>query len=348
MGSHLFRLSQLQPQLQREGGSRLAATKSNFPQLQGQSLYKLVLEPHALREPHWHANADELGYCLQGSALVSMYASGDQKEAFLVSAGDAFFIPSGALHSLETVGEEKAVFILQFSHEQPEDFGLSAAFGMFSDAVLGNTWEQPAELFHTIERSTQELFITKTQQSSPLSREVHYSSAYRFALEASAPLLSNPFGRAKVARQNVWPVLTRQALYSLTLWGAGMREPHWHPNTAEMGYVADGKGRMSLLSPDGQVETYEMEQGDLYFIPKAYPHHIECLTESLHILIFFDQPMPFDIGFTASVKSFSDESLAAIFHTSKDFFNKLPTYYQDLFFVKKANPLDPPDGTLHR
>ena len=70
-----------------------------------------------------------------------------------------------------------------------------------------------------------------------------------------------------------------------------MREPHWHPETAEMGYIASGRGRITILNPGGRTETFEIVRGDTYFIPPAYPHHIENLgREELHILIFFDQP----------------------------------------------------------
>lgn len=118
-----------------------------------------------------------------------------------------------------------------------------------------------------------------------------------------------------------------------------MREPHWHPETAEMGYIAKGKGRMSIISPSGKVDTYQMKQGDIYFIPKAYPHHIENLSSSgLQVMIFFDQPMPQDVGFSASLKSFSDEVLASSIQSSKELFTKLTSYYEDLFIVGKKNP----------
>lgn len=119
-----------------------------------------------------------------------------------------------------------------------------------------------------------------------------------------------------------------------------MREPHWHPQTAEMGYVNYGHARMSVLSPNGNIDTYEVKAGDLYFIPKAYPHHIENLGKSdLNILIFFDQPMPEDIGFTASLKSFDNEVLTALFDCKDDFFKNLPTYYHNLLIVKRSNPV---------
>lgn len=338
---HVFHLQQAKPHNQTDGGSRLRVTKKNFPVLHGMSFYKLFLEPKAVREPHWHANADELGYCLKGKLLVSLYATKNTHAEFLVQPGEAFFVPSGTLHSIENVGDDQAEILLEFSHEEPEDFALSSTFGMFSDSVLGNTWNVPSSTFQPVKRSLKEVFIAKKEKATEISKEAHYASPFHYNLQASPTLVANEGGTARVARHDVWPLLTRQALYSLALTGTGMREPHWHPETAELGYVHEGTGKMSILSPSGDIDTYEINPGDVYFIPKAYPHHIENLTNNpLHILIFFDQGMPADIGFTASVKSFPNDSLTAIFKSPKDFFEKLPTYYEDLFIVKKTNPLD--------
>ncbi len=91
-------------------------------------------------------------------------------------------------------------------------------------------------------------------------------------------------------------------MYSLTIRESGMREPHWHPVTAEMGYVHRGHGRMTVLDPDGSLDTYLLEPGQVYFVPRAYPHHIEVLgDEDINFLIFFDQPTPGDIGYRATL-----------------------------------------------
>jgi oxalate decarboxylase len=338
---HHLSLHEMEPQDKCKGGYRIRATKSSFPALQGMSFYKLVIYPRSVREPHWHANADELGYCLKGSLLISFYGNRNLKESFVVSEGDAFFIPSGAFHSIENIGDDTAEILLQFSHEEPEDFELSFVFGIFSDAVLGNTWNVSSKQFQELNRGSKKTFIVKLEQPTLISKEARYASPYRYRLEESSPLLSNKGGNAKVARQNVWPILQKQSLYSLHLMGQGMREPHWHPETAEMGYVAEGRARMSIISPSGKVDTYRLEKGDIYFIPKAYPHHIENLEGTeLHMLIFFDQSMPQDIGFTGSIKSFSIDVLSSTMDCKKDLFASLPTYYEDLFIVEKKNSLD--------
>lgn len=339
--SSVFHLSRLNPHNSTKGGKRVKATHENFSRLKGMSLYRLTLYPNGVREPHWHANADELGYCLKGQILVTFFGSGNVRESFIVKTGEAFLIPSGYIHCIENLGKDTCELLLEFSHEQPIDFALSSAFGMFSDAVLGNTWNVSSTVFKKLKRSTQESFATLQIAPKVLPQESHYSSAYHFDLEGSSPLLTPQDGGAKVARKSTWPILRFHSLYSLVIKSSGMREPHWHPDTAELGYVAMGHARMSVLNPNGVIDTYELKEGDVYFIPKGYPHHIENLGRSdLHFLIFFDQIMPEDVGFTASVKAFSDEVLGSSLGMSPAFFQALPKYYQDCFIVNKLNRLD--------
>ncbi|MCB1149446.1 MAG: cupin domain-containing protein, partial [Chlamydiia bacterium] len=180
-GSHLFHFSKQKPLNQNAAGARWVADVDNFPMLQGMSLYKLRLEKGAAREPHWHANADELGYCLQGKALVIFYASGNVREAFLVEKGDVFFIPSGALHTLVNVGSEPAEFILQFSNEKPKDFALSTSFHMFTPEVLGNTWGVAREVFEAL-KNKGELFFAPLKKPPALTDAMRYHTSFRYSL----------------------------------------------------------------------------------------------------------------------------------------------------------------------
>lgn len=341
ISSHLFHLSAETPQNKTEGGERIKAYSGNFPILKGMSLYKLLLNPQGVREPHWHPNADELGYCLKGQVLVTFYHTGNLKQTFLVQKGEMFFIPSGAFHFIANVGKEKAELLLQFSHENPEEFGLANSFGAFSNAVLGNTWGVDQKHFNQLPRPIKDQFATLAQMA-PIPKETYDSSPYHYNIEASAPNLVRDGGNVHMARHNFWPILKNQSLYSLRLTNKGMREPHWHPETAEMGYVNSGKGRITILNPDGQSDTFLLLPGDVYFIPKAYPHHIENLgSDPLHFLIFFDQGIPQDIGFTSGFRSPSNEILASFLHVDASFFDPLKKYYTSQLIVDRINPIDP-------
>jgi len=49
-------------------GSIRRETADNFPILQGMSLERVVINPGAMRLLHWHANANELTYCVSGTS----------------------------------------------------------------------------------------------------------------------------------------------------------------------------------------------------------------------------------------------------------------------------------------
>ena len=104
-------------------GSMRRITADNLPILNRLSIKRVLLNPGAMRTPHWHANANELTYCVSGTALVSVLDDGSKFSSFVVTAGQMFHIDSGSLHHIENIGEDVAEFIIAFRSERPEDFG---------------------------------------------------------------------------------------------------------------------------------------------------------------------------------------------------------------------------------
>ncbi|MEI6416692.1 MAG: cupin domain-containing protein [Verrucomicrobiota bacterium] len=335
MSSHKISLRNIKPQNECPCGSRLAITKENFPMLHGMALYQLKLEAGCYREPHWHPNADELGYCLSGKALVTIFSHGNQHDCFTIEPGEMFFVPSGSIHAIENIGEGCAEFILSFSHERPEDFGLSGAVGCMSLDVMGNTFEKKSSHLGLLTRSEDDCFFGKSEGVLSLPDTASFPNRLKFSIENISPGINADYGFAKLARHETWPALRSQAMYSLTVHGTGMREPHWHPETAELGYVLAGKARMTVKSPNQVAETYSLEPGDAYFIPRAYPHHIENLTnEELRFLIFFDTPHVQDIGYTGAIPAFPNRIIAPTLKIDPTLIPQIPT---DRLIVKKIN-----------
>lgn len=345
MTPHHFRLSTVRPQLVTSAGSRTAVTAREFPTLRGMSLYKLAIEPGCFREPHWHANADELGYCTAGEMLVTVFATGNRHEVFRVRAGEMYFIPSGSLHSLENVGLGRVEVIATFSHELPEDFGLSGSVGCMSASVMGNAWGLDAASLAGVTRAPANIVFAKTDGPPEIPASADYANAWRFSVEAMPPLISNGYGSARLARGDLWPALRTQSMFSLRLGGDGMREPHWHPGTAELGYVLAGRSRLTIKSPSddpGSVDTFEIGPGDMYFIPKAYPHHIENLgSDELHFLIFFDRAIGEDIGYTGGIPAFPRRIVAPTLGMTVGTLPAYPDAPTDAMIVSKRNPVAP-------
>jgi oxalate decarboxylase len=90
------------------------------------------------------------------------------------------------------------------------------------------------------------------------------------------------------------------------------------------------------------VDTYELIAGDVYFIPPAFPHHIENLgEEETHFLVFFDRAEVRDIGYTGSAGAVPRRILAPTIGMSAADLPELPPMPSDLLVVEKRNPVDP-------
>jgi len=339
---HVAPLANRPPRFEGPKGAITHVDLSVLPIMRRLSIRHLMLEAQGVREPHWHANAHELGYCIRGEALITIAGNHAQRESFVVGAGDMFFVPSGAMHSIENIGADKAEFVLAFSHEKPEDFGFKAAFGAMSDAVLGNTYDLPAAAFLTFDRAAGGSEILALDSYPVIEGQARHVNPYKYSLEATPPQIDFPVGTAHTSKGALWPALRDMAMFSVTITGQGMREPHWHPETAEMGYVVAGSARMTILDPDGSADTYIIGPGDTYFIPPAYPHHIENVGEgTFHVLVFFDQVNPGDVGYRSLINVYPRDVIAVAFGMSEDELPNFPFTEIDPLLVPRTNPIDP-------
>jgi oxalate decarboxylase len=342
VSEHVFHLGETAPQVTTPYGARTQVSADDFPILERISLARLTIEAGGFREPHWHANAHELGYCLGGELLVTVFGDSNEHSTFTISPGQMFFIPSGALHALENVGDAQAELILAFSDERPQDFGLSGSVGMLTPSVMGNAWGLSAEELAGLPEGPEDMFAGKVDGTPEVPDAASYPNELKLDLEGMSPRVDNGYGVLRTARADTFGVLDELAMYSLRIEGTGMREPHWHPLTAELGYVHTGRARMAVKSADGSVDTYELGAGDVYFIPRAFPHHIENLEDSeTHFLVFFDQAQVRDIGYTGSAGAFPRRILAPTLGMPADELPELPPMPSDLLIVEKRNPVDP-------
>jgi len=343
LSEHVFHLGETAPQVSTPYGARASVRSEDFPLLERISLARLTLEAGGFREPHWHANANELGYCVGGELLVTVFGDSNTHASFTISPGQMLFVPSGALHAIENVGDAQAELIIAFSHEQPQDFGLSGSVGMLTPNVMGNAWGLSADVLAALPKGPEDMFAGRVDGKPELPEPASYPNELKLDLEAMSPRLDNAYGELKTARLDTWPALDALAMYSLRIAGDGMREPHWHPQTAELGYVLTGRARMTVKGADGTLDTYELWPGDVYFIPRAFPHHIENLEEDeeTHFLVFFDQAVVRDIGYTGGAGAYPRRILAPTLGMASDALPQLPPMPGDLLIVEKRNQLDP-------
>jgi oxalate decarboxylase len=213
---------------------------------------------------------------------------------------------------------------------------------MLTPNVMGNAWGLTGDELAGLPQGPDDIFAGKIDGPAEVPESASYPSDYKLDLEGMSPRVDSEYGRLKTARLDTWPILDGLAMYSLRISGVGMREPQWHPGTAELGYVQSGRARMSVKSADGSVDTYELAAGDAYFIPRAFPHHIENLEDTeTHFLVFFDQAVVRDIGYTGSAGAYPRRILAPTLGMAAAELPELPPMPEDLLIVEKRNPVDP-------
>lgn len=324
-----------------EFGSIRQLSAASFPILERMSIKRIVLAPGALREPQWNVNANQLAYVTKGTILVSMLGSADAFSSFVASAGQMYHVESGAVYHLENVGDGEAEIVAALRTDDPQHFSFAGSLNAMTNAVLGNTYDLAASAFAPFTRAAPQQIVRRTGNAR-IPDTAGLPNAHLFDAEGQVAPLSYEYGFAKLARRQYWAALEDLSMYHLHIGGDGMREPHWHPITAELGYVWKGRARMRVLAPDGSLDEYVLEPGDVYFIPRAYPHHIEALTdEGIDFLIFFDRPTPGDIGYRATASAFSREVLSASFQVPERDLPVFPETPIDPLIVARGNPRDP-------
>ena len=85
----------------------------------------LELEPGALRELHWHPNADEWQYYISGRGRMTAFASSGRARTFDYQAGDVGYVPFAMGHYVENTSHEPLRFLEMFRSDRFADLSLA-------------------------------------------------------------------------------------------------------------------------------------------------------------------------------------------------------------------------------
>jgi oxalate decarboxylase len=111
------------------GGQRRITDSRNFTISERIASALVEIEPGAMREMHWHPNADEWVYFLNGKARMTVFASGGKARTFDYQAGDVGYVPFAMGHYLENTGDETLTFLELFRSDHFADVSLSQWMG---------------------------------------------------------------------------------------------------------------------------------------------------------------------------------------------------------------------------
>lgn len=180
------------------GGTAKEATVVQFPVSEKLAGVYMTLEPGALRELHWHANAAEWAYVIGGRCRVTTIDPQNQCEIVDFGPGDVWYFPRGHGHSIQGLGPGTCTFVLVF------DNGYFSEFGTFS---ISDWLGPPDVLAREFRRSG--LHLHRFPQEGSLYRHGAGAAAATGRSSAGLPRLSAADASLSVAGGQAAPIRRR-------------------------------------------------------------------------------------------------------------------------------------------
>jgi oxalate decarboxylase len=139
------------------GGTVRITDSQVFPASKTIAAALVEVKPGGLRELHWHPNADEWQYFIQGQARMGVFAASGQARTFDFNAGDVGYVPLAMGHYIENTGKTPLRFLELFRSNYYADLSL--------DQWLALT---PPELVRAHLNLDQKIIDALRKQKSPI------------------------------------------------------------------------------------------------------------------------------------------------------------------------------------
>ena len=157
--THKYSLLSQKPYEIFNGGIEWRVDGSQFPISTTMTGVVLEMEPGALRELHWHPNASEWQYVLNGDFRMTLFGSHGRWRQENLGKGDVGYIPQGFGHSIENTGADKARILIVFNSGHYQTINLSQWIAGNPLDILATNFSQDASVFEKFPRK--DVFITK-------------------------------------------------------------------------------------------------------------------------------------------------------------------------------------------
>ncbi len=158
----IFRLSQTEPVHQNSGGKIQIADSTNFPASTTVAAALTTIEPGSMRELHWHPNADEWQYYLQGSARMTVFNTGPHANTMDFKAGDVGVVGRNFGHYIENTGDDVLIYIETFRAPRYEEVSLANWLAHLPPQLVSAHLNIPQDVLATFPRSTQGIVPLRT------------------------------------------------------------------------------------------------------------------------------------------------------------------------------------------
>jgi oxalate decarboxylase len=113
-----------QTPIRTKSGAVRITDSSVFPASKNIAAALVEVEPGGMRELHWHPNADEWQYYIEGQARMGVFGASGQARTFDFRAGDVGYVQFAMGHYVENTGTEPLGFLEMFKSSHYADVSL--------------------------------------------------------------------------------------------------------------------------------------------------------------------------------------------------------------------------------
>ncbi|MGE0908499.1 oxalate decarboxylase family bicupin [Bacillus atrophaeus] len=262
-----------------KGGYAREVTVRELPVSDNIASVNMRLKPGAIRELHWHKEA-EWAYVIYGSARITLVDEKGRSFIDDVGEGDLWYFPSGLPHSIQAL-DEGCEFLLVFDNggfsenstfqltdwlaHTPQDV-VAANFGL-TEKNIANLPSKEKYIFETALPGS----LENDQVEGPNGQVPH---PFSYRLLEQEPITTDG-GKVWIADSSNFTVSKTIASALVEVEPGGMREMHWHPNTDEWQYFISGQAKMTVFASDGHARTFNYQAGDVGYVPFAMGHYVQ-------------------------------------------------------------------------
>jgi oxalate decarboxylase len=330
-----FPLSQ-QPARELPGGSAREATAEEFPVSQNIAGVLMTLKPGGLRELHWHTNAAEWAYVLEGHVRITIVDPQGRLEIADFGPGDVWYFPRGHAHSIQGlgVGPGDAKFLLVFDNGHFSEFATFSMTDWLAQTpkkIVAKSLQVPESDLKDL--PGKEVYIAWGPPPPPLPVAPHSGPGtvlvppltHKYALRGQKPFRRYPDGEVRLASSKEFPISATMTGALLNLEAGALRELHWHPHADEWQFIVSGKIRLTNFASHGLAKTEELSAGDVGFAPMGYGHSLENIGDGpAEMIIVFNSGEYQEISLSTVVAAQPAYLLETNFSLPKRVVDELP------------------------
>jgi oxalate decarboxylase len=315
-------------------GLRIAETANQFQNDTSGLLFYYKLVNNAMRAPHWHSNATEIGTVLSGKMRVTIWEGTGKTKVFTVEKNGTWIIPKAKLHALENVGEGEMNFIVAYDSPIAAARDFVTAWASLPDGILARAVGLTESDIAGIKKTTVNKLSSYDPAAAPEKTDEYSSLSNNF--KSVKPVYESEAGSIIRIDSKVNPHLKKMALQKTIVKPGILRIPHWYTSGDVLLFVQEGSGYFTLMNNDGKVYHVLVKRGDLISIPGGNFHsYLNTGDNDLEVYEVFNRADDIaEITLMNGVQHFSAGMIEGATGLSKDKIRKIAEQKAEPYMVR--------------